>query len=435
MGKAEETAINKSIENLEYEMANAIRKCLIVKPQKIAFLYGHGEPDDAHLDDLMSSLSDNYAVDRFFFNLRDEQFLRQFIGDAETIKDYDSLGALVIRKTLKMIQQYDGIVIVKPIDALDKDEAYILDQYIMHGGKTIWMVDPLMAEQDSLRRNPKVNFPDYNNENLRTMLFNYGVRLNSNLLLDLNCNNIVLNDPSRQGRMVPFAWVYYPVFAFQGNNHPIVKNLEVIWGQYSGTLKPIARKDLKITNLLISSDKTKLQDAPAYVDLSIVANNMDPNYLKTFKQGTQVAGVLLEGDFKSNFKRPDKIYQYPVKESCTNSMIVIADGDIAINPVKRSTGEIFPLGYDRETGRQFANKKFLLNCFDYMFDQSGLIEVRTKEINLRLLNRAKINTPPQEDECIKEKTKWQLVNTVVPVLAVILFGVINSWYRRRKYAR
>ena len=158
MGKAEETAINKSIENLEYEMANAIRKCLIVKPQKIAFLYGHGEPDDAHLDDLMSSLSDNYAVDRFFFNLRDEQFLRQFIGDAENIKDYDSLGALVIRKTLRMMQQYDGVVIVKPIDALDKDEAYILDQYIMHGGKTIWMVDPLMAEQDSLRRNPKVNW-------------------------------------------------------------------------------------------------------------------------------------------------------------------------------------------------------------------------------------------------------------------------------------
>jgi ABC-2 type transport system permease protein len=435
MGKAEETAINKSIENLEYEIANAIRKCLIVKPQKIAFLYGHGEPDDAHLDDLMSSLSDNYSISRFYFNLRDEEFLRQFISDADRIVDSDSLGAMIIKKTLKMMQQYDGIVVVKPIDALDKDEAYILDQYIMHGGKTIWMVDPIMAEQDSLRRNPKVNFPDYNNENLRTMLFNYGVRLNSNLLLDLNCNNIVLNDPSRQGRMVPFAWVYYPVFAFQGNNHPIVKNLEVIWGQYSGTLKPIARKDLKITNLLISSDKTKLQDAPAYVDLSIVANNMDPNYLKTFKQGTQVAGVLLEGDFKSNFKRPDKIYQYPVKESCTNSMIVIADGDIAINPVKRSTGEIFPLGYDRETGRQFANKKFLLNCFDYMFDQSGLIEVRTKEINLRLLNRARINTPPQEDEWIKEKTKWQLINTVVPVMAVILFGVFNSWYRRRKYAR
>jgi len=435
MGKAEETAINKSIENLEYEIANAIRKCLIVKPQKIAFLYGHGEPDDAHLDDLMSSLSDNYSISRFYFNLRDEEFLRQFISDADRIVDSDSLGAMIIKKTLKMMQQYDGIVVVKPIDALDKDEAYILDQYIMHGGKTIWMVDPIMAEQDSLRRNPKVNFPDYNNENLRTMFFNYGVRLNSNLLLDLNCNNIVLNDPSRQGRMVPFAWVYYPVFAFQGNNHPIVKNLEVIWGQYSGTLKPIARKDLKITNLLISSDKTKLQDAPAYVDLSIVANNMDPNYLKTFKQGTQVAGVLLEGDFKSNFKRPDKIYQYPVKESCTNSMIVIADGDIAINPVKRSTGEIFPLGYDRETGRQFANKKFLLNCFDYMFDQSGLIEVRTKEINLRLLNRARINTPPQEDEWIKEKTKWQLINTVVPVMAVILFGVFNSWYRRRKYAR
>ncbi len=435
MGKAEETAINKSIENLEYEIANAIRKCLIQKPQKIAFLYGHGEPDEAHLDDLMGSLSDNYSIDRFFFNLRDEEFLKQFMSDADKIRDYDSLGATIIKKTLLMMKQYDGIVIVKPTVPLDKDEAYIIDQYIMHGGKTIWMIDPIMAEQDSLRRNPKVNFPDYNNENLRTMLFNYGVRLNSNLLLDLNCNNIVLNDPNRQGRMVPFAWVYYPVFAFTGNNHPIVKNLEVIWGQYSGTLKPIARKDLNITNLLISSDKTKVQEAPVYVDLSMVANNFDRNYIASFKQGTQVAGVLLEGEFKSNFKRPDKIYQYPVKESCTNSMIVLADGDIGINAVKNSTGEIFPLGYDRETGRQFANKKFLLNCFDYLFDQSGLIEVRTKEINLRLLNRSKINTPLQEGDWLKEKTKWQLINTVVPVMAVILFGILNSWYRRRKYAR
>jgi ABC-2 type transport system permease protein len=302
----------------------------------------------------------------------------------------------------------------------------------MNGGKTIWMIDPIMAEQDSLRRNPKVNFPDYNNENLRTMLFNYGVRLNSNLLLDLNCNSIVLNE---RGKMTPYGWVYYPVFAFSGNNHPIVKNLEVIWGQYSGTLKPIARKGLNVTNLLISSDKTKLQEAPAFVDLGIVFNNRDRNYLATFKQGTQVTGVLLEGEFKSNFKRPDGIYQYPVKESCTNSMIVLADGDIAINAVKRSTGETYPLGYDRETGRQFANKKFLLNCFDYMFDKSGLIEVRTKEINLRLLNRPKINAPLEEDAWLREKTKWQLVNTVVPVLAVILFGILNSWYRRRKYAR
>ncbi len=435
MGKAEETAINKSIENLEYEIANAIRKCLIVKPQKIAFLYGHGEPDEAHLEDLSSALSDNYSIDRFYFNLRDEEFLRQFMDDAEKIKDYDSLGATIIKKTLLMMKQYDGIVIVKPTVPLDKDEAYILDQYIMNGGKTIWMVDAVMADQDSLRKYPKANFPDYNNENMRTMLFNYGVRLNPNLLLDLNCNNIMLSDPNRQGKQVPFAWVYYPVFAFRGNNHPIVKNLEVVWGQYSGTLKPIARKDLKVTNLLISSDKTKLQEAPAYIDLSIVANNFDRNYLKTFKQGTQVVGVLLEGEFKSNFKRPDKIYQYPVKESCNNSMIVIADGDIPINYVKKSTGEIYPLGFDRETGRQFANKKFLLNCFDYLFDKSGLIEVRTKEINLRLLDRAKINAPLEEDAWLKEKTKWQLVNTVVPVMAVILFGILNSWYRRRKYAR
>jgi ABC-2 type transport system permease protein len=435
-GKAEETAINKSIEGLEYEIANAIRKCINNKPKKIAFLYGHGEAEALQLDDLLSSLSENYSIDRLLFNLGDDQFLSQFVYLTEQTKNYDTLGKMIVLKTLEKLKEYDGIVIAKPTEPLQNDEAYILDQYIMNGGKTIWMVDPLMAEHDSLRVHSKAFFPDYNNENLRTMLFNYGVRLNSSLLLDLNCNNIVLNDPNRANQMVPFAWVYYPVFAFKDNPHPIVKNLEVVWGRYSGTLKPMSRKNLNVTNLLLSSDKTKLQDAPAFVDLSIVANNQDINYLKTFKSGTQVAGVLLEGEFKSNFKRPDKIYEFPVKESVEkNSMIVIADGDIGLNYVKKSTGEVYPLGFDRETGRQFANKKFLMNCFDYLFDESGLIDIRTKEINMRLLNRAQINAPKTDDTWLKEKTYWQLFNTLLPVLMVALFGLLYQVYRKYKYAR
>jgi ABC-2 type transport system permease protein len=435
-GRAEETSINKSIEGLEYEIANVIRKCINKQPKKIAFLYGHGEPEAVQMDDLLNSLSENLSVDRLFFNLGDENFLSQFVYLTEKTQNYDSLGKMIVAKTLEKFKEYDGIVICKPTQKLQKDEAYIIDQYIMNGGKTIWMVDPIMAEHDSLRIYSKAFFPDYDNENLRTLLFNYGVRLNSNLLLDLNCNNIVLNDPSRANQMVPFPWVYYPVFAFKNNNHPIVKNLEVVWGRYSGTLKPISRKNLNITNLLLSSDRTKLQDAPSFVDLAIVANNRDINYLKTFKQGTQVAGVLLEGSFKSNFRRPDKIYEFPVKESVeNNSMIVIADGDIGLNYVKKSTGEVYPLGFDRETGRQFANKKFLMNCFDYMFDESGLIDIRTKEINMRLLNRPLINAPKNDSQWVKEKTFWQLFNTILPVLMVFLFGVINFFIRKYKYTR
>jgi ABC-2 type transport system permease protein len=435
-GRAEETSINKSIEGLEYEIANVIRKCINKQPKKIAFLYGHGEPEAIQMDDLLNSLSENLSIDRLFFNLGDEKFLSQFVYLTEKTQNYDSLGKMIVAKTLEKFKEYDGIVICKPTQKLQKDEAYIIDQYIMNGGKTIWMVDPIMAEHDSLRVYSKAFFPDYDNENLRTLLFNYGVRLNSNLLLDLNCNNIVLNDPSRANQMVPFPWVYYPVFAFKNNNHPIVKNLEVVWGRYSGTLKPISRKNLNITNLLLSSDRTKLQDAPTFVDLAIVANNRDINYLKTFKQGTQVAGVLLEGSFKSNFRRPDKIYEFPVKESVeNNSMIVIADGDIGLNYVKRSTGEVYPLGFDRETGRQFANKKFLMNCFDYMFDESGLIDIRTKEINMRLLNRPLINAPKNDSQWVKEKTFWQLFNTILPVLMVFLFGVINYFIRKYKYTR
>ena len=435
-GRAEETSINKSIEGLEYEIANVIRKCINKQPKKIAFLYGHGEPEAVQMDDLLNSLSENLSIDRLFFNLGDENFLSQFVYLTEKTQNYDSLGKMIVAKTLEKFKEYDGIVICKPTQKLQKDEAYIIDQYIMNGGKTIWMVDPIMAEHDSLRVYSKAFFPDYDNENLRTLLFNYGVRLNSNLLLDLNCNNIVLNDPSRANQMVPFPWVYYPVFAFKNNNHPIVKNLEVVWGRYSGTLKPISRKNLNITNLLLSSDRTKLQDAPSFVDLAIVANNRDINYLKTFKQGTQVAGVLLEGSFKSNFRRPDKIYEFPVKESVdNNSMIVIADGDIGLNYVKKSTGEVYPLGFDRETGRQFANKKFLMNCFDYMFDESGLIDIRTKEINMRLLNRPLINASKNDSQWVKEKTFWQLFNTILPVLMVFLFGVINYFIRKYKYTR
>lgn len=435
MGRAEELAINKSIEGLEYEFANAIRKCVNKTPKKIAFLYGHGEPDEAHTDELLSALSENYSIDRVLFNLGDENYLKQFVYLTEATQNYDTLGKRIVLKSLEMLKQYDGIVIIKPTEPLQKDEAYIIDQYIMNGGKTIWMIDPLQAEHDSLRRQTKAFFPDYNNENLRTLLFNYGVRLNSNLLQDLQCNDIVLNDPSRPGQMVPFGWVYYPLFAFKGNDHPIVKNLEVVWGRYSGSLKPISRKNLKVTNLLLSSDRTKLHDAPAFVDLGIVASNYDRKYLQSFKSGIQVAGVLLEGEFKSNFRRPDKIYEFPVKEKTENSMIVIADGDIGLNYVRPSTGEIYPLGYDRETSRQFANKKFLLNCFDYMFDESGLIDIRTKEIALRLLDKARIDAPKSESESFSEKTRWQLINTVVPVTAVILFGLLNMWYRRWKYTR
>ncbi|MEN9738229.1 MAG: hypothetical protein RLZZ318_262 [Bacteroidota bacterium] len=435
MGRAEETAINKSIEGLEYEIANAIRKCINQKPKKIAFLFGHGEAEAAQTDGLLSSLSENYSIDRVFFNLADENYLKQFIYLTETTQDYDSLGKMIVSKSLDLLKMYDGVVIVKPTIPYQKDEAYILDQYIMNGGKTIWMVDPIQAEHDSLRRQTKAFFPDYNNEYLRTMLFNYGVRLNSNLLMDLQCNNIVLNDPSRPGQMVPFPWVYYPVFAFKGQEHPIIKNLEVVWGRYTGTLKPIARKQLKVTNLLLSSDKTKMQDAPAFVDLGIVANTFNRSYLESFKSGNQVVGVLLEGEFKSNFRRPDKQYEFPVKESVNNSMIVIADGDIGLNYVKRSTGEVYPLGFDRETGRQFANKKFLLNCFDYLFDESGLIDIRTKEIQLRLLDKARINNPKTDSEWLSEKQYWQLFNTLMPVLLVLVFGVSNAWYRKRKYTK
>ncbi len=435
-GKAEETAINKSIEGLEYEIANSIRKCLLKKPKKIAFLYGHGEPEAVFMDDLLTSLNDNFGIDRYLFNLSDQFYLEQLIKENERNIPLDSLSRLIIQRSLENLKYYDGIVIVKPTEPLQKDEAYIIDQYIMNGGKVVWMIDPIMAEHDSLRRSGKGVFPDYNNEMARNLLFNYGVRLNANLLQDLNCNIIVLNDPSKNNMKIPMPWVYYPLFSFSENNHPIVKNLEVVWGQYAGTLKPINRSNLKVTNLLVSSPKTKMQEAPCSIELNLVELLRNSDYLKTYKSGLQVSGVLLEGEFKSFFYRPDNSFEFPVKKSVKdNKMIVIADGDLPLNRILKSSGTVFPLGYDIESGRQFANKKFLLNCFDYLFDQNGLIDIRTKEINLRLLNKAEIQKPKEENELLSVKQKWQLFNTILPVSIVILIGLLNHFYRRIKYTK
>lgn len=264
--------------------------------------------------------------------------------------------------------------------------------------------------------------------NLDDMLFKWGVRIHAGLVQDLQCNAIPILSTMRNGnpqqKLLP--WMFFPVAAPPAQNaHIIVKGIDPVFFQFVSGLDTTANKDVKKTVLLYSSPYSRSVPAPVQVDLNLARVQPDPSM---FNQGSIPIAVLLEGRFNSLFQyrpgaRPNAL---PYKEFIENGkMIVVSDGDVIRNQRKQSTGEIFPLGYDRYTNQQFGNKRFILNCMDYLCDDSGIIEVRAKEIKLRLLDKGKLKS---------ERTKWQLINMVAPLLLLVVFGGINKWYRNRKYA-
>jgi len=425
-GLANEENINQSIENLEYEIAHAIRKCKADQKKRIAFLSGHGELGELELYDLKKELGSFYRLEKLNINLYDTEAISIY---ADKLTDNDEEDAKIILTGLQnRINQFDAVVVAKPRSDINREEAFLIDQYMMQGGKTIWMIDALQAEMDSLTNTGRMICPDYPIENIREILFNYGVRVNVDLLQDFRCNDIKLRDPYSANSFRNFPWVYFPVFTAHPtlSKHPINRNIEGVWSRFGGTLKILSKEETKSTPLLISSDRTKVSNAPAMVEFGIIdkIRSNDPNFLATYNAGPQVAAVLIEGEFKSSFARRGVRSEIPFKESGKGSIIVIADGDIGRNHVN-SQGGYLELGKDHITGRHFGNKKFLLNCFDYLLDDSGLIEIRSKEIILRLLDKEKVR---------KDKQFWQFINLGVPVILIILFGLINAFIRKRKYA-
>lgn len=426
LGLANEENINQSIENLEYELAHALRKCLSDQQKKIGFLTGHGELEPIQIYDLQKELGSFYRVDDLDIRVNNPENLKVY---ESLLKDDEGDARIILTGLQKRINQYDAVVVAKPRTDISREEAFLIDQYTLQGGKMIWLIDALQAEIDSLSATGKMICPDYPLENIRELLFNQGVRVNLDLLQDFRCNDIKLRDPYSGNSYRNFPWVYYPIFTAHPSlsNHPINKNIEAVWSRFGGTLKIIGREEVKTTPLLLSSDRTKVSNAPALVEFAIIdkIRSQDPGFLRTFNAGYQVTGVLMEGIFHSSFARRIGVRSdIPFIEKGNSQVIVLADGDLARNHVN-SQGGYLELGKDHITGRYFGNKKFLLNCFDYMLDDLGLIEIRSKEIILRLLDKEKIKN---------SKTFWQFFNLGIPVIAIILFGIINTLIRRRKYA-
>ena len=400
MGLSEDEVANNSIQNLEYAFSSAIKKITSGGKPEVGFTEGHNELTDVQLYSAMKTLGDGYDVGRV---------------DLKTIP---FAGLLQIK--LLFIPKPD-----KPFTELEK---FKLDQYIMRGGKVVWTIDQVNAELDSLRGHGGEEMAFPKQLNLDDQLFVYGVRINYDLIADLNSNQIPVSTGNIGGQaqiqLVP--WLFYPIL-IPLSKHPVVKNLDGISTEFVSTMDTLAIKNVKKTVLLTSSQYNTKLSTPKLLSLQAIEQEPDT---KAFQSTPKTVAVLLEGKFTSDFlNRPLPVglteQISPINESQPTKMIVISDGDVFKNQVAED-GSPFPLGYDHYTQQTFGNKNLLLNIADYMTDDSGLIALRTKEIQIRLLNHARVRD---------EKLFWQLINTIVPLCIVLIFAIFQHYMRKRKYAR
>jgi gliding-associated putative ABC transporter substrate-binding component GldG len=409
LGMAPEQQINSSIENLEFSLASAIRSLTQVNKPLVGFLQGHGELGPREVADFARELSGNYQVN--LFNIR--EFKSDSTGEQ-----------LSVAQQQTRLNRFDAMIIAKPNKAFTDLDKYLLDQYVMNGGKAIWLLDGVEAAMDSLSEKSQfMSLPLFDRLQLNDLLFKYGVRINTDLVVDRVAARV--ND---QREMRP--WIYFPMLMPQ-SKHPVVKDLNAVWVQFGSSLDTVIAKGVQKTVLLRSSPYSARRASPAIVSL---ADLYQPPPPERFRERGIPLAILLEGKFESLYQNRIKPKEngepLKMKEvSVENQMLVVSDGDIIrnqFNIVNRDIpkGAPLPLGYDQYTGTQYGNKDFLVNAIDYMLDDSGLIDIRSRELKIRLLDLDRVK---------KQRLTWQLVNTLIPVLSILIFGLLNFFWRRRKY--
>jgi gliding-associated putative ABC transporter substrate-binding component GldG len=394
--------LNNSAQTIEYELIKTISNLTNKKVDKIAFLEGQGELDTMEVQDITIELGNYFQVDR---------------------------GA--INGKPGVLDNYKAIIIARPTKRFTEQDKFVLDQYIMNGGKALWFIDEVNMNTDSLAKGSTFAF--INNLNIDDQLFTYGVRINLNIVQDIQCNMIPINAGvvGEQPRWVPTPWLYYPLIS-PLVDHPISRNLNLVWAKYASQIDTVGgNQKVKKTFLLKTSVYTRLVNAPAYISLEEVRRNP---VRSEFNKSNLPIAVLLEGRFPSVYRNrlikniiPGADANYKA-ESVPTKMIIVADGDMIANDVHTTANGpmITALGYDKYTRQTFGNKDFIVNAVNYLTDETGLMSLRAKEFKLRLLNKARIRD---------ERFKWQVINTLLPVLLLICFGFYYNYSRKKKYSR
>lgn len=394
--------LNRSIEGLEYELVRAIKTLSTDTIYKVAFIEGHGELFEPEVEDASKELSRYYTIDR------------GIIGGKPGVLD-----------------AYKAVIIAKPTEKFNEADKLILDQYLMNGGSLLWLLDPVAVDMDSLI-NSSVTLAFIRQNNLDDQLFKYGVRINPNLLQDIQCARIPINTAivGNPPQYTPMPWLFFPLL--QGQNHPISRNLNLIKSEFTSSIDTISGNGKTRSSVLLTTSRyTKTFGVPNLINLNDLGK---PPPESDFTLKNIPVAILLEGEFESAFLNRmvssivPGIEQDFIGNGKPARMIVVSDGDIIRNEVRIQGDRVvaMELGKDRFTQQTYGNKDFIVNCVNYLVDDPGLMQLRSRELRIRLLDKSKISAG---------RLSWQLINTLLPILLVVIFGSILGIWKKRKYTK
>ncbi|MAT90226.1 MAG: gliding motility-associated ABC transporter substrate-binding protein GldG [Flavobacteriaceae bacterium] len=405
LGTTSEERVTNSLQNLEYAFADGFSKLTQPKRRKVAVLKGNGQ------------LPDRYIAD-FFTTLREYYYIAPFTLDSVAVDP---------QRTLASLSDYDLIVSAQPTETFSEEEKYVLDQYTMQGGASLWLVDMTQQQTDSVSGN---NFAFGRDLNLNDFLFKYGIRINPNLVKDIYSAPIVLaSGNERDAQYNRYPWLYYPLVG-GAEGHPIVTNTEAVKLEYASAIDTLPN-NIKKTVLLETSPLSKTVGLPLPIDFDTEI----PKNLKIVNEGPEQGdfnngpiplAVLLEGSFTSVYNNRVPPINLPNRrnESVATKMVIVSDGNVIMNQLQE--GRPIELGFDKFTGTFFGNKEFLLNTVNYLLDDNGLINIRTKEIAVPFLD-------PQKTSA--QRTQWQLLNVLLPLVLLGVIGFVFQFFRKRSYRR
>ena len=394
--------LSKSIENLEYNFVSNIKRITADRKKNIGILINQDELRPDEFRGFMEMALENYNAG-------------PIIPKNQTELTYEDVPQL---------HNMDALVIAKPRKAFTENEKVILDQYIMNGGKTLWMIDAVNAEMDSLFQAKKIMaYPM--ETNLTDFFFNYGIRLNAGLVKDMKKSaliRIVSGEVAGNPQYSSFLWPYFPL-GIAENKNPITKNINPVKFEFPSSIDTLGRKNIKTKVLFESSERTTTKQVPDYVALAeiVQADSINSSSKPT---EPKIFAVSLEGKFSSAYatRSERKIYPNFKADSPENKMIIIADGDVGRNQIYK--GNPLPLGEDLLTKQSYGNEQFLRNALDFLLDDSNLMELRNRNIEARLLDRQRID---------EEKTDWQWINLLLPLAIIGVLGGFFYWWRKRKF--
>lgn len=403
MGASTTQKVMGSIQHLEYSIADAINKITKNKQKKVAIIRGNGELKEIHIAKMLLQIRESYFIGPFTLD--------------SVAKDPNG--------TLNALKKYDLAIISKPTEKFTDEEKEVLDQFIMNGGKTIWLIDQVAADMDSLYNDMGATLAYPRDLNLSDMFFKYGFRINPDLIKDEQGSPIKLatGEQGSATQYQDFVWKFAPQ-VFPASQHPIVKNLGGIKFDFASPIDTL-KNGIKKTVLLQSSQYSKTIGSPVEINLNMVTEKSTPE--EYLNKGNLPLAVLLEGSFHSAFENrvlPFKDNSFTAKGK-PNKMIVIADGDLARNQLDKNRMPV-ELGYDQRTGNLYDNKDFIMNCINYLLDDTGLINIRSKDVELPLLDKEKV---------YESYTMTQFITIGVPILILLVFGLVFTFIRKRRYSK